>query len=205
MGSVLSQITCRNCGYKDAQVDYYYKSDEEYIFCEKCGYSYSRTAKTDKAKGKRIHKQLKECLKDKDYDKGMKIAKNEYMLNDNSDTEKIRAIKDKIQDIENYNFELYFKKDRDGIIQYEEKETIPLGAYRIMFRGGGGVGNYVNKEFIKDIEKRYKKGEIENNRGEKATEIKYTFSKGNVWFEKDVISGKVKQLDKREVQKKIEG
>jgi hypothetical protein len=38
MGSVISNVKCPKCDYKYATSDYYYKSDEDYIFCDRCGY-----------------------------------------------------------------------------------------------------------------------------------------------------------------------
>lgn len=46
MGSVISDIECPNCG-QDAFSDFYYKSGEEYVNCQHCGYHYSATYKTD--------------------------------------------------------------------------------------------------------------------------------------------------------------
>lgn len=42
MGSVISDIECPNCK-REAFEDFYYKSGEEYIFCENCGYHKSVT------------------------------------------------------------------------------------------------------------------------------------------------------------------
>ena len=39
MGSVQSYDECPNCKFEYAIYDYYYKSNEEYVFCERCGYS----------------------------------------------------------------------------------------------------------------------------------------------------------------------
>lgn len=36
MASILTEITCPNCT-KKALEDYYYKSDEKYIYCLHCG------------------------------------------------------------------------------------------------------------------------------------------------------------------------
>ena len=48
MGSVLDIIDCPNCGH-EAHSDYYYKTGEEYIICNNCGYYKSVTIKeTDK-------------------------------------------------------------------------------------------------------------------------------------------------------------
>ena len=49
MGSVIDYIECVNCK-AEAFSDFYYKSGEEYINCNNCGYYYSATIKSrDKA------------------------------------------------------------------------------------------------------------------------------------------------------------
>lgn len=49
MGSVIDYIECPNCKV-EAFSDFYYKSGEEYINCNNCGYYYSATIKSrDKA------------------------------------------------------------------------------------------------------------------------------------------------------------
>ena len=42
MGSVLDFIECPNCKH-EASDDFYYKTGEEYIFCQNCGYHKSAT------------------------------------------------------------------------------------------------------------------------------------------------------------------
>lgn len=42
MGSVIDYIACPNCG-TEAYNDFYYKTGEEYINCNNCGYHYSAT------------------------------------------------------------------------------------------------------------------------------------------------------------------
>jgi len=37
MGSVMSDITCPECGYGCATIDTYYKTGEEYVNCNRCG------------------------------------------------------------------------------------------------------------------------------------------------------------------------
>lgn len=44
MGSVIDYIECPNCK-TDAYSDFYYKTGEEYINCNNCGYHYSATIK----------------------------------------------------------------------------------------------------------------------------------------------------------------
>lgn len=41
MGSVIDNCECPNCGYGEAIIEIYYKTDEEYVWCERCGYSSS--------------------------------------------------------------------------------------------------------------------------------------------------------------------
>ena len=49
MGSVIDYIECPNCK-TEAFSDFYYKTGEEYINCNNCGYYYSATIKSrDKA------------------------------------------------------------------------------------------------------------------------------------------------------------
>jgi len=44
MGSVIDYIECPNCK-QEAYSDFYYKTGEEYVNCNKCGYRYSATIK----------------------------------------------------------------------------------------------------------------------------------------------------------------
>lgn len=43
MGSVIEYIDCPNCGSPDCFDDFYYKTGEEYINCNRCGYHRSAT------------------------------------------------------------------------------------------------------------------------------------------------------------------
>jgi len=54
MGSVIDIIECPHCG-GEAFSDFYYKTGEEYINCQHCGYNYSATYQRDK-EGKYITK-----------------------------------------------------------------------------------------------------------------------------------------------------
>jgi len=47
MGSVIDHIECPNCE-QEAFSDFYYKTGEEYIHCQSCGYNYSATYQRDK-------------------------------------------------------------------------------------------------------------------------------------------------------------
>jgi Zn ribbon nucleic-acid-binding protein len=44
MGSVLDRIECPNCK-REATLDFYYKTGEEFVFCGNCGYNYSSAYK----------------------------------------------------------------------------------------------------------------------------------------------------------------
>ena len=46
MGSVMDYIECPNCK-EEAFSDYYYKTGEEYVSCNHCGYHYSAQYKRD--------------------------------------------------------------------------------------------------------------------------------------------------------------
>ena len=47
MSSVLDQIECRQCGYKQADYQYYCRIAEDVTICRHCGYHESWTAKRD--------------------------------------------------------------------------------------------------------------------------------------------------------------
>jgi hypothetical protein len=51
MASTYSAVRCKNCG-RSAISDFYYKTDEEYICCRRCGYNSSKTLKYDSANKK---------------------------------------------------------------------------------------------------------------------------------------------------------
>ena len=44
MGSVIDYIECKNCK-QEAVSDFYYKTGEEYVNCQSCGYHYSASIK----------------------------------------------------------------------------------------------------------------------------------------------------------------
>lgn len=54
MGSVIDYIECPNCG-NEAFSDYYYKSGEEYVSCDGCGYRRSAQLRRDET-GKLVTK-----------------------------------------------------------------------------------------------------------------------------------------------------
>jgi len=50
MGSVIDYSECPNCG-QECYNEFYYKTGEEYIFCNSCGYNYSAEYKTNEYGG----------------------------------------------------------------------------------------------------------------------------------------------------------
>lgn len=62
MGSVIDYIECPNCKQPDCHNELYYKSGEEYTFCDKCGYIHEHHYKRDE-KGKLITKDGTDSLK----------------------------------------------------------------------------------------------------------------------------------------------
>lgn len=54
MGSVLSEIKCPECGYENACIDFYYKSGEEYVWCNRCGYYSSWTIRENRIGNKSL-------------------------------------------------------------------------------------------------------------------------------------------------------
>jgi len=47
MSSVLDLIECRQCGYKEADYEYYCRVGEDVTTCRRCGYHESWTVKRD--------------------------------------------------------------------------------------------------------------------------------------------------------------
>lgn len=45
MGSVIDYIECPNCNQPGCSSDFYYRTGEEYLFCQICGYNKSVTIK----------------------------------------------------------------------------------------------------------------------------------------------------------------
>ena len=56
MGSVIDYIECPNCKH-EAYSDFYYKTGEEYINCNNCGYHYSATIKNRNKKLSELTKE----------------------------------------------------------------------------------------------------------------------------------------------------
>jgi len=40
MGSVLDFVECPRCKFEEAMLDCFYKTGEEYLFCERCGFTH---------------------------------------------------------------------------------------------------------------------------------------------------------------------
>jgi len=211
----MGDMKCPKCKYKYAMSDSYYKSNELYISCERCGFYYGRTAKTDIPKGKRMYKRLKELLKNKDYEKAWKVAgirirgfskeNGNYTEKDLTQKERIERIKERIKDIKTHKFDYFYAKDKKGRIKYKEVEEQGKGSYRIMFKGGGSSGHYKNNKFIGEITTAFKKGEIKNGNNEKPTSATYTFKKKGEWYEKDLVTNKETKFSKSQTASRYGG
>jgi len=110
MGSVQSNRICPRCGYPGAMEDYYYKYDGVYVFCDNCGYSYSRDLKMDEKSSKLIF-SCKSCGHE-----GIAKTKDNKLFCENCNNELTRA---------NYVFEI--------------KETKGYGSARINGNNGCGT------------------------------------------------------------------
>jgi len=211
----MSDMVCPECKYKYAMCDSYYKSNELYISCERCGFYYGRTAKTNIPKGKRMYKKLKELLKKKEYDKAWKVAgirfkgfskeKGDYTEKDLTQKERIERIKQMIKDIKLSKFDYFYAKDKKGRIKYKEVTKKPKGAYRIMFNGGGSSGHYTNNNFIKDLKEEIEKGKIKNGYNEKPTSATYTFKKKGEWYIIDLVTNKETKFSKSQTASRYGG
>ena len=77
MGSVQSEIECPKCKYPRAFEDYYYKSGEVYIFCQRCGFCFSAFIKLDPAYGRQRKAQTEALIKEGKIDEALKASANE--------------------------------------------------------------------------------------------------------------------------------
>jgi len=62
MGSIIEYIECPNCEH-EAFSDFYYKTGEEYVNCNNCGYHYSATIK-DRKSEEQLYELKSNCEQD---------------------------------------------------------------------------------------------------------------------------------------------
>lgn len=197
----MSNCVCPYCKYKYAMEDYYYKSDEMYIWCNRCGYNFNRTRKLDKAKSKRIYNQITHRLKTNKIEEAWKIAnikmttwdnkKNEWVDCVFTKEEKIKELQDLIKNIKDYKFEYYWMQDKEGKAVFNEEENKPEGATFYSANESGGVGSSYKDE------KEFKNWVMLNKyKLKKAT---YTKKIAEKWYEIDALTGK-KELFKEEFE-----
>lgn len=197
MGSVLDYVECKSCGFEQASSDYYYKSDEMYVFCPRCGYSYNRQCVLSKSRTKKVYDQVKSLFEAGKIEEAHKAAGIRYTLHTNNTTiksddvdieRKSEDIKDFLKRCEDAKFKLFYKLDKNGLRVYKEEEQSPGGVFSYSQVGACGsclVGITKLDDFIKFFKA---------NR-DKFKSCSYTFKKGDKWFVKDLINDKESALD----------
>jgi hypothetical protein len=198
MGSVQSEITCPNCKFEHAFSDYYYKSDEEYIMCGRCGYSYSRNVVCDIKKSKETFNevtrllnlgQINEAFKASDIQMishrpgGVEIKSEDW-----STEEKSSELKEWIDRMIRLKFRYFYKFTKDHKLMFREKEHKPTGAFRYKCKESPvySCGSYEDLNKLRE--------DIERNKDifEVAT---YTVKQGDTWNIIDGLTGDVKPYD----------
>lgn len=156
--------------------DYYYKSGEGCVFCDRCGYSFSAFMKHDPAYGQRMKRQAEQLIKEGKIDEALEVTgnkgwtrscmvdgvyKTDIPISEWSNEDKIRTIMDS-------SWSRYHKKDKDGNYVWDVQITGGCGAYHHRKMSGGGVsGNFrykwtakkVIKQMIKTIKSPKRQGE----------------------------------------------
>jgi len=132
---------CPICRYELALYDSDYMTDEGTLFCQRCGYDHKREFLRDVEKSKQVYDKLRQLLKEREYDKAIKLADiqavksvkvkgtrtNKHLSRD----ELIAEVRNLCNRIKKCNFQYYLKTHSDGFAQYGEKESIGFGSYGI--------------------------------------------------------------------------
>lgn len=137
MGSVQSYIRCPECQSPEAIRDAYYKSYEEYVYCDACGYNYSRTLEIDNAKGLNIKKKVDKLILKGNLDKALKIANRDdvkiYKSVNNVPTY-ISILdcsdEEKKQHLNSIDYDNYIKIDKNGKYVFKEIEKKGCGSFK---------------------------------------------------------------------------
>jgi len=165
MGSVQSDVVCPKCNFEYAWSDYYYKSGEGYMFCNRCGFSHSAEIVRDPVYGKKIKAQAEELIKQGNLNEALKITGNmgwtRSVPNPDGEPIDIPIIKwtdeEKINRIMDTSFNRFFKKDEKGNTVWEVKKSGGYGAFsELSSRGGGTCGHFENKWSARKYRKRVK-------------------------------------------------
>jgi len=200
MGSVLSEEVCPKCKYEFAFSDLYYKSGEEYFFCERCGYNYKVIRIIDKPKTIKIYEQVKKLLSEGKVEEAHREAGIKYSITDqngkttsseNVDILRKEAdVKDFLKRIEDYKFRYIFKETKKGKPMFRKTEKTPTGVTKVsgVKLGVTSVGTYKNINKFKKWADKHKKdiGEATYTRKEKRT-----------WYLIDILTGKKKKFPKK--------
>lgn len=203
----MTDVKCDECGYEYAFCDHYYKSGEVYIFCERCGSSYTCERAYDKELTKKIYNKVKSLLKQNKIIEAHKETKTSYISHQKNDKGEWVEIKSDDVDIENKKkdieyflrrakerkYEYFYKYDKDGKPVFNENKQICKRHYTIKHKNGvsscGGI-KHLWKDFwnfkaeMKKLLKKDKEKDI--------VDITYTFKNKGKWFIKSLITGETK-------------
>jgi len=177
MGSTQSQIVCKKCKFEHCSEEYYYKTGEAFVFCDRCGYSFSAFMKHDPAYGQRMKRQAEELIKAGKIDEALEVTgnrgwtrscmvdgvyKTDIPISEWSDEDKIKTIMDT-------SWNRYHMKDKDGNYVWDIQSSGGFGAYHHQKKSGGGVGGHFRakwsakktiRQMIKAIKSPKRKNEI---------------------------------------------
>ena len=150
MGSTIDEIKCPQCKQPHAYYELYYKSGEEIIFCDKCGFHFHSTLVIDRKLSKQIKEKalkefqqmkFKECLTTLDRHTTTKeFTRKQAQFWLNHGTRRIKLTK-------------------DGKCMLKKYERKGYGAYLIMKKAGGGQSGSMPADptkrelLIKDLKK----------------------------------------------------
>lgn len=207
MGSVQSEIKCPNCDFDYCFSDYYYKSDEMYLMCGRCGYFYSRTVKFDVEKTKRIFGLVEEAYKDKEFRKAFDLTEHHFTRycdgkestdKDLTEEECEKEVVWWLKWIKDKEFNHWYLLDDSGKVVFVEEEKKPLGAFRVKGKDcvATSCGCYDDEEnLLSDF-----KDSLDS-----LDECKYTKLVDGVWMTVDVLANEVypfKSQYEEEVEKR---
>jgi len=188
MGSVSSQIKCKKCKFEHCSEEYYYKTGEAFVFCDRCGYSFSAFMKHDPAYGRRVKAQVEELIKQNKIKDALELTGSTgYTMHTqvNGEWKDIPILEwtdeEKIKELRDIRYQTYHMKDKDGNYVWDIQSSGGFGAYHHQKKSGGGVGGHFRakwsakktiRQMIKAIKSPKRKNEI----------ILYTKKINGKWF-----------------------
>lgn len=170
--------------------DFYYKSNEVFIHCDRCGYCYERWIPIDKARGKRIKSQVTKFIKNGRLNEAIKAAGMESWTKTSHDKSgnPIRLPimewedEEKIKHLQSESYDNYYKKDNDGNLVYIEKASGGYGCYTYGKGGVNSVGSLKKgglKVFVKAAKENLDKYDV----------LQVSFKRRGEWFKLDIKTG----------------